>query len=85
MSKFEEASSEKGQIALRAYALYLQRGGEEGHDIEDWLTAEEELRQEQAESSAELETQGSSALVTDESEIGGSDKREQKAYKTAHG
>jgi len=23
-------------IARRAYALYLARGGQEGHDVEDW-------------------------------------------------
>jgi hypothetical protein len=30
-------------IAKRAYELFLQRGGEHGHDWEDWLTAEREL------------------------------------------
>ena len=33
-------------IAKRAYALYLARGGEDGHDVEDWLAAESELREE---------------------------------------
>ena len=32
-------------IACRAYELYLARNGEHGHDIEDWLQAERELRQ----------------------------------------
>jgi hypothetical protein len=31
-------------IAVRAYALYEQRGGEHGHDLDDWLQAERELR-----------------------------------------
>jgi diguanylate cyclase (GGDEF)-like protein len=31
-------------IARRAYALYLARGGQDGHDVEDWLQAERELR-----------------------------------------
>jgi len=31
-------------IARRAYDLYLSRGREDGHDIEDWLQAERELR-----------------------------------------
>ena len=31
-------------IAERAYALYLARGGEDGHDVEDWLQAERELQ-----------------------------------------
>ena len=32
------------EIARRAYELFLQRGGGHGHDIEDWLAAEQELR-----------------------------------------
>jgi hypothetical protein len=35
------------QIAERAYHLYLARGEEPGHDVEDWLRAEAELRAEQ--------------------------------------
>ena len=31
------------EIADRAYHLFLQRGGEHGHDWEDWLRAEREL------------------------------------------
>ena len=34
----------KDAIAQRAYALYLARGAQEGHDLEDWLQAERELR-----------------------------------------
>ena len=30
-------------IARHAYDLYLSRGGESGHDVEDWLQAEREL------------------------------------------
>lgn len=30
-------------IERRAYELFVQRGGEHGHDWEDWLTAEREL------------------------------------------
>jgi DUF2934 family protein len=32
------------EIARRAYDLYLARGSEPGHDIDDWLQAERELR-----------------------------------------
>lgn len=32
------------EIARRAYELYLARGGVHGRDVEDWLTAEQELR-----------------------------------------
>jgi len=30
-------------IAERAYALFLERGGGHGRDVEDWLDAEREL------------------------------------------
>ena len=33
------------RISLRAYELYEARGREDGHDIEDWLRAEEEIRE----------------------------------------
>ena len=32
------------QIRHRAHELYLQRGGNHGSDLEDWLQAEDELR-----------------------------------------
>ncbi|HEV3205759.1 MAG TPA: DUF2934 domain-containing protein [Terriglobales bacterium] len=31
------------RIRVRAYELYQARGGENGHDLEDWLRAEEEV------------------------------------------
>ena len=31
------------EIALRAYELYHQRGGTDGHEVEDWLRAEREV------------------------------------------
>jgi hypothetical protein len=31
------------QIALRAYEIYLERGGAPGHELEDWTRAEREL------------------------------------------
>ena len=33
------------QIRLRAYELYQARGCEDGHEVEDWLRAEEEIRE----------------------------------------
>jgi hypothetical protein len=32
-------------VARRAYDLYLARGREHGHDVDDWLRAERELRE----------------------------------------
>jgi hypothetical protein len=31
------------QIRRRAYELYEERGREDGHELEDWLRAEEEI------------------------------------------
>jgi hypothetical protein len=36
--------TDSAQVAQRAYERYLQRGGAHGHDLEDWLAAEQELR-----------------------------------------
>ena len=33
------------EIAERAFELYLERGGEEGSEQDDWLQAERELRE----------------------------------------
>jgi Protein of unknown function (DUF2934) len=35
----------RSDIARRAYALYLSRECEHGHDVDDWLRAERELRE----------------------------------------
>ncbi len=32
---------------MRAYELYLQRGGMNGHEVEDWLQAEREILKEE--------------------------------------
>jgi hypothetical protein len=40
----QPATDTKNDVARRAYDLYLGRGREPGHDVEDWLQAERELR-----------------------------------------
>jgi hypothetical protein len=37
-------STTGADIARRACELYESRGGEHGHDLDDWLQAERELR-----------------------------------------
>lgn len=37
------ASPDRDRIAMRAYELYLARGGADGAAMDDWLTAEREL------------------------------------------
>ena len=44
-TEIEQAFPTKKQIEARAHELYLKRGCEDGHDIEDWLIAEKELKQ----------------------------------------
>jgi Protein of unknown function (DUF2934) len=38
------SSVTENDIARRAFELYCDRGREDGHDLDDWLTAERELR-----------------------------------------
>ena len=40
------------RIRVRAYELYEARGRDDGHDLEDWLRAEEEEEEEVAEKKA---------------------------------
>ena len=36
-------STRDQEIRIRAYEIYLQRGGQSDHELEDWLQAEREL------------------------------------------
>ena len=36
-------STREQEIRIRAYEIYLQRGGQPGSELEDWLQAEREL------------------------------------------
>jgi hypothetical protein len=38
------------EIAQKAYELFLRRGGEPGHEQDDWFQAERDLRGERAQS-----------------------------------
>ena len=38
------ATVKEDEIRLRAYEIYLQRGGESGDEFNDWIQAERELR-----------------------------------------
>ncbi len=37
------SSDRQQQIAKRAYELYAARGYQQGHDLDDWLDAEQEI------------------------------------------
>jgi hypothetical protein len=43
-SGMNAAEPDQGAIARRAYEVYLERGAEAGHELDDWLLAEAELR-----------------------------------------
>jgi hypothetical protein len=45
MNQRREPSIE--EVSRQAYNLYLERGGEHGRDIEDWVKAEKDLSVEQ--------------------------------------
>jgi hypothetical protein len=36
---------DRGETARRAYELFCERGQVHGHDLDDWLLAERELRE----------------------------------------
>jgi hypothetical protein len=38
---------DKDAVVRLAYELYVRRGGEHGHDVEDWLMAERMLLEQQ--------------------------------------
>ncbi len=43
---FARREPSEEEISRRAYELYLQRSGEPGKDVEDWIRAERELSDE---------------------------------------
>lgn len=38
-----DPAAQRQQIEERAYAKFCERGGTSGHDVEDWLAAEQEI------------------------------------------
>ncbi len=46
MRDIHENEPTTGDIVRRAYGFYLLRGMADGKDVEDWIRAEEELREE---------------------------------------
>jgi hypothetical protein len=43
-TKVDKTEIREADIRLRAYEIYLERGGVDGLDENDWLQAEKELR-----------------------------------------
>ncbi|MEO6072430.1 MAG: DUF2934 domain-containing protein [Burkholderiales bacterium] len=42
---YQQCNLDLQEIERRAYQLYQNRGGDPGHDSEDWLQAERELKE----------------------------------------
>ena len=43
MPRIDKKMPTQKEIELRAYEIYLQRGGEHGNELNDWFAAEKEL------------------------------------------
>ena len=44
MSDASKKVPSQAEIEFLAYQIFLERGGEPGHDLSDWLEAEEQLK-----------------------------------------
>jgi hypothetical protein len=44
MSDASKKVPSQAEIEFLAYQIFLERGGEPGHDLSDWLAAEEQLK-----------------------------------------
>jgi len=53
----------RAAISLRAYEIYQRRGGEAGHEIEDWVQAENEILETLIKEGPQLDAELSSADV----------------------
>lgn len=66
MSDISAKSPIQEQIQRRAYEIYLDRGCENDHDVDDWLAAEKELLEQYSppqKTRAAAASQGRSALA----------------------
>lgn len=43
LSSASKSAEQQQQIAWRAYDLYVARGYQQGHDLDDWLDAERDI------------------------------------------
>jgi hypothetical protein len=58
---FGRREQSREEVARRVHELYLQRGGEHGKDVDDWVTAEKELREEPVAEDAKCHSQSNRA------------------------
>jgi len=69
---FDDVSGQllQERIAKRAYELYEQRGREPGHELDDWLTAEREVRKVAQEGHANRVDEAELITMTEEDDMG---------------
>jgi hypothetical protein len=53
----------RAAISLRAYDIYQRRGGEPGHEIEDWVQAENEILEALIKEESQLGDESSAAIL----------------------
>ena len=58
MSNGNQILPVREEIARRAYELYVARDGQNGSDVDDWLTAEREVQEQLPRRSCELIGEG---------------------------
>lgn len=46
LSLVHDSDPDHEAVRVRAYELYVKRGMEDGHDVEDWFRAEQEVMSE---------------------------------------
>ena len=44
----EKSPHTREEIELRAFQIFIERGGADGHDVDDWVQAEQELAEKYA-------------------------------------
>lgn len=71
------------QIAQRAYVMYLNRGGETGRDVDDWLAAEKELLEQDSSSPQKTRAAaaGRSSVLSETDSKHGSSTHEGERFK----
>jgi hypothetical protein len=71
MSDATKKVPSQAEIEFLAYQIFLERGGEPGHDLADWLEAEEQLKtRTQAESPASTRSTDTTAIPMRKSAAG---------------
>jgi len=57
-SQTAEGRPKREEIELRAFRIYVERGGTHGQDMEDWLRAERELIEEHGKTAQKTKSAG---------------------------